>query len=177
MGGFQGLVHDTGQVITTESRSTVSCSRAANAATVWSASYRARLNRRSTIRCTRRRSGLNSAAAASVAAATSTGEENDAAPASATTPAYTPMSSPVTMAYARVREISRSMSYSRYLKIATPMLTGSARTATMPRLPAMCRIFDGLFDSGTPSAPPTTATADPPTSHFSCRRRSPDERR
>jgi len=41
----------------TESKSTASCSRAANTATIWSASYRARLNRRSTARCTRRRSG------------------------------------------------------------------------------------------------------------------------
>ncbi len=56
----------------TVSRSTASLSRAANAATVWSASYRARLNRRSTARCTRRRTGLNRAAAASVAAATAT---------------------------------------------------------------------------------------------------------
>jgi transposase len=56
----------------TESRSTASFSRAANAATIWSASYRARLNRRSTARCTRRRSGLNKAAAISVEAATAT---------------------------------------------------------------------------------------------------------
>src|ERR1700730_4014415 len=57
----------------TVSRSTASFSRAANAATVASASYRARLNRRSTRCCTRRRTGLNTAAAASVATATATG--------------------------------------------------------------------------------------------------------
>ena len=58
----------------TASRSTASFRRAANAATVWSASYRARLNRRSTARWTRRRSGLNSAATAGVEAATATGD-------------------------------------------------------------------------------------------------------
>jgi len=58
-----------------ESRSTASFSRAANAATVRSASYRARLNRRATMRCTRRRTGLNKAAAASVDAATAAEEE------------------------------------------------------------------------------------------------------
>jgi nucleotide-binding universal stress UspA family protein/MFS family permease len=58
----------------TVSRSTASFSRAANAATVWSASYRARLNRPSTRRCTRRRTGLNRAAATRVAAATATEE-------------------------------------------------------------------------------------------------------
>ena len=47
-------------------------SRAANAATVWSASYRARLNRRFTRICTFRSTGLNAAAAASVAAVTAT---------------------------------------------------------------------------------------------------------
>ncbi len=81
------------------SRSTASCSRAANAATIWSASYRARLNRRSTARCTRRRSGVNNAAAASVNAATATGEENvSTRVASSTRPAYTPTSRPVTTA-------------------------------------------------------------------------------
>jgi hypothetical protein len=54
----------------TESKSTTSFRRAANAPMVWSASYRARLNRRSTLRCTRDRSGVNSAAAARVDAAT-----------------------------------------------------------------------------------------------------------
>jgi len=78
-------------------RSTASFSRAANAAAVWSASYPARLNRRSTTRCTRTRSGLKSAAAASVAAATATGAWNpNTWVASRTSPAYTPASTPVT---------------------------------------------------------------------------------
>ena len=72
----------------TASRSTASLSRAANAATAWSASYRSRLNRRSTACCTRRRTGLNSAAAASVAAATATGVRTLSTPmASSTSPA------------------------------------------------------------------------------------------
>jgi hypothetical protein len=79
-------------------RSTASCSRAANAATVWSASYRARLNLRSTACCTRRRTGLNKAAATSVETATATelGNRNTSV-ASMTSPAYTPMSNPVTI--------------------------------------------------------------------------------
>jgi len=56
----------------TVSRSTVFRGRAVNAATRASASYRDRLNRRSTIRCTRRRTGLNGAAMTSVATATAT---------------------------------------------------------------------------------------------------------
>jgi transketolase len=83
----------------TESGSTASFRRAANAATVWVASYRARLNRRSTISCTRRRRGLNSAAAASVEAATATVLWNDSTlVASSTRPAYNPISRPVTIA-------------------------------------------------------------------------------
>jgi len=52
------------------SRSTASRARAVNAATVASASYRARLKRRSTTLWTRSRSGLKSPVAASVEAAT-----------------------------------------------------------------------------------------------------------
>ncbi len=51
--------------------------------------------------------------------------------ASSTRPAYTPTSSPVTIAYASVRLMIRSMSYSRYRRIATPIDTGSA---TMPNV-------------------------------------------
>ena len=83
----------------TESRLAGSRSLAANAATRRSASYRARLNRRSTARCTLRRSGLNSAATASVDPATATGSLTDTTRvASSTIPAYTPTSSPVTIA-------------------------------------------------------------------------------
>ena len=59
----------------------------------------ARLNRRSTIRCTRRRSGLDSAAVVSVEPATATGDDTGSAGvASSTRLAYTPTSSPVTIA-------------------------------------------------------------------------------
>jgi len=69
------------------------------AATRVSASYRARLNRRSTARWTRRRSGLNSAAATSVAAATATGALNGrTSVARSTSPANIPPSTAVTMA-------------------------------------------------------------------------------
>jgi hypothetical protein len=70
---------------------------------------------------------LNNAAAASVEAATATGVwTRNTWVVSRTSPAYTPTSSPVTIAYARVREMSRSMSYRRYFRIATPTDTGSA---------------------------------------------------
>jgi hypothetical protein len=153
---------------------------AAKAVTVWSASYRARLNRRSTIRCTRRRSGLNSAAATRVEPATATGvdsETGSAWVASSTSPAYTPTSSPVTIAYASVREMIRSMSYSRYLKMATPMLSGSARSPAVTITLTMCRKPDGLPDCVKLIARQTPLIADPASSHFNCSRRSPDERR
>jgi len=58
-----------------------------------------RLNRRSTTRWTRCRTGLNNAAAARVAAATATGDLTlSTCVASSTSPAYTPTSNPVTMA-------------------------------------------------------------------------------
>jgi hypothetical protein len=66
-----GSLHRSGA--RTVSRSTASFSPAANSSTMSSPSYRTRLNRRSTTYCTRRRTGANRAAAASVAAATATG--------------------------------------------------------------------------------------------------------
>jgi hypothetical protein len=75
-GRFQGLLHDPGQVVADRVQVEASFSRAANAATVWPASYRAQLNRRSTACWTRTRTGLNSAAAASVEEATATGVWN-----------------------------------------------------------------------------------------------------
>ena len=60
------MVHHTGQVIGDSAQVDGAFQPVANAATVWSASYRVRLNRRSTVRCTRRRTGLNSAATARV---------------------------------------------------------------------------------------------------------------
>jgi hypothetical protein len=41
-------------------------------------------------------------------------------------PGVTPISNPVTIAWASVREMIRSMSYSRYFRIATAMQAGSA---------------------------------------------------
>jgi hypothetical protein len=77
----------------TVSKSTVCRSRAVNAATTASALYRDRLNRRSTTRCTRRRSGLNRAAAISVLAATATADlTGSTCVASRTRPLYTPTS-------------------------------------------------------------------------------------
>ena len=84
-------VHDTGQVIA--DRVQVDCvfQPGGERGHGRSASYRARLNRRSTARCTRWRSGLNSAAAASVEAATATGAWiRNTWVVSSTSPAYTP---------------------------------------------------------------------------------------
>ena len=69
------------------------------------------------------------------------------------------------------------MSYSRYFRMATPMLTGRASTAMSATLPMACSAGFGLLVSGTATRPPATATTDPPTSHLSWSRRSPDERR
>ena len=55
--------------------------------------------------------------------------------ASSTSPAYDPTSRPVTIAYASVREMIRSMSNRRYLRTATPMLSGTARTSSRRRRP------------------------------------------
>ncbi len=143
-----------------------------------SASYRARLNRRSTTRCIRRRSGLNSAAATSVDAATATGVLSDTTcVASSTIPAYTPTSRPVTIAYASVRETIRSMSNSRYLMTATLTLSGSASNPTGRMAPATCAAPEVLSDSVKMIPMQMPLTADPASSHFSCWRRIPDERR
>ena len=83
---------------------------------------------------------MNKAAAASVEAATATGELTASTRvASRTSPAYTPTSSPVTIARPVPAEI-RSISYNRYLKIATPMPAGRAAmpitsTSPAPRTP------------------------------------------
>jgi len=70
--------------------------RPVKAVTTASASYLVRLNRRSTACCTRRRSGLNSAAAASVATATAAGPcTGSTLVANSTSPANTPASTAV----------------------------------------------------------------------------------
>ena len=48
-------------------------------------------------------------------------------------PGRRPTGRPVTIAYAGVREISRSMSYRRYFKIPAPMPTGKA-ASRIPRI-------------------------------------------
>ena len=97
VGRLERAVHRARQLgLFMASRSTVWRSRALNEATTASASYRVRLNRRSTACCTRRRSGLNSAAAASVAAATATGAfTGSTLVANSTSPANTPASTAV----------------------------------------------------------------------------------
>ena len=84
----------------TAPRSTVFRLWAVKAATIASALYRDRLNRWSTARCTRRRSGLNSAATTSVAGATATGvcRTGSTWVASSTSPTNNPAVSAVTMA-------------------------------------------------------------------------------
>jgi hypothetical protein len=75
VGGFQGLVHDTGRVISyrVQVYDALPGRERGNGLVRVVAT---RLNRRSTISSTRRRTGLNSAAAASVEAATATGVWN-----------------------------------------------------------------------------------------------------
>jgi hypothetical protein len=75
----------------------------------------------------------------------------------------------VTIAYASVREMTRSMSNSRYLSTATPThsenTNNPARKKALPRAPGTV-----------PIPKPARAAANPAISHFSCWRRSPDER-
>src|SRR5580700_11609418 len=154
----------------TESRFTASFRRVANAATVWSASYRARLNRRSTAFWTRRRSGLNSAAAARVEAATATGVwTRNTWVVSSTSPAYTPTSSPVTIAYARVREMIRSISYSRYLRTAVAMAVHRHKNATL------CSTFTTAESTQIDTTNTTTSNSAAVAHHFSCNRSSPED--
>ena len=142
-----------------------------------SASYRTRLNRRSTTRCTRRRAGLNRAATASVDAATATGEfAEKTCLARSTSPAYTPTSSPVTIAYASVRLMIRSISYSRYFKMATPMPAGSAAIPMRTTPPTTCQA-----PPAAPIKPPAMnemrAATPPAISQVRCWRTSPADRR
>ena len=65
----------------------------------------------------------------------------------------------------------RSISYSRYFMIPTPMPAGRATTPTSSR-------FDTAVEPTTlPSGPTHKVTAAPQASHFSCWRRSPVARR
>ena len=62
--------------------------------------------------------------------------------------------------------------------IATPMQNGIAEQPAAPAMPpAIPARIPCLPDSQTASGMPTPAIADPVSSHFSCCRRSPDERR
>jgi hypothetical protein len=75
------------------------------------------------------------------------------------------------MTYTSVREMIRSISYSRYFRIPIPMPTGSARIANET-------ISDTIPVVNEPaSRPRLIATTPPLSSHLSCWRRSPVERR
>ncbi len=92
--------------------------------------------------------------------------------ASSTKPAYSPTSSPVTIAYERARLMIRSISYKRYFSIPTPMPTGRAASPIPRTSPATLVVL-------IPNDTATTATVTPAplASHFSCWRRSPEARR
>ena len=99
MGGLQGLLHDTGQVISDRVQVDrvfqPGRERGHGLVGVIPGPVEPPVHDR----CTRRRSGLNNAAAASVAAATATGVcTRNTWVASSTIPAYTPTSRPVTIA-------------------------------------------------------------------------------
>ena len=76
LGGLERLVHHADQVVADGVEVDGLPHPAVNAVTTASALYRDRLNRRSTTRCTRFRSGLNRAAVISVQAATATADLN-----------------------------------------------------------------------------------------------------
>jgi hypothetical protein len=62
----------------------------------------------------------------------------------------------------------RSMSYSRYFRIATPMPTGSAGTPTMAAFPIADTIGLALSDRLRARNPQVTLTAVPASAHFTC---------
>src|SRR5260370_21912614 len=100
-GRFQGLVDDARQVVSHRVQVDGVLQAARERGHDLVGVVAARLNRRSTARCTRRRSGLNSAATASVEAATATGVWHARTRvASRPTPASTPTTTPATPAYA-----------------------------------------------------------------------------
>ena len=70
----------------------------------------------------------------------------------------------------------RSMSYNRNFMIPNPMLTGSASVPTPAATSTTLSQPVGLL-SHTRPMPAAMKTVAPLSSHFSCRRRSPDERR
>ena len=70
----------------------------------------------------------------------------------------------------------RSMSYNRNFRIPNPMLTGSASVPTPAAPSSTLSAPVGLLSHTKPTAA-TMNTVAPLSSHFSCRRRSPDERR
>jgi hypothetical protein len=78
------------------------------------------------------------------------------------------------IAYASVREMTRSMSNSRYLSTATPTHSENASNPARKQAEPMGTV--PRPDTVSIAAPATSA-ANPAISHFSCWRRSPDERR
>ena len=84
----------------------------------------------------------------------------------------------MTIAYASVREMTRSMSNSRYLSTATPTHSANATNPTRMQALTMGVVPDAApMPTTVPIAAHTTSAAIPVASHFSCWRRSPDERR
>ena len=71
----------------------------------------------------------------------------------------------------------RSMSYSRYFRIATPMDTGSAANPNQARLVTTCQAPAGNAEWELVRKALATTTTAPLASHFSCWRRSPEDRR
>src|SRR5664279_6277955 len=86
------------------------------------------------------------------------------------------MRSPVTTAYERVRLINRSMSYSRYLRIATPMLRGREGSAIGASALSSRQVGEDVLAFGVRSGTaPITNMPAPAIAHLSWGRRSPVE--
>ena len=69
------------------------------------------------------------------------------------------------------------MSYNRYFRIATPIDTGRAANPNQPRPVTICQAVAGDADWELARMALATTTAAPLASHFSCWRRSPEDRR
>ena len=69
------------------------------------------------------------------------------------------------------------MSYSRYFKMATAMLTGTAKMARTAAMLATTVHAPCWGPSALAATTPARQAESPPSSHFSCCRRSPEARR
>ncbi len=132
-------------------------------------------------RCTRSRTGWNPTATIAVARIDRPRLGLPPLPTSApiptAIPTYTPVINTASEPYTRVRLITTSMSYSRYLRIATPHASGMATAKPAIRTALAIGVLYGPSESGTEAAYVTSVMPTAYANHLICCRSSPAERR